>query len=186
MARQALRKRIYHFFSEGVWVWGRRSAATLLVVEYAVHAGSPHTWSCSIPAGKWGAGIRRFGAGTGFPQENGALESAGSGLEPDSRKKMGRWSPQVRGWSRVPARKWGAGIRRFGAGTGFPQEDGALESSGWGLEPGSRKKMGRWNPQVRGWNRIPASTWGAGIRRFGAGARFPQENGALEYSGYEI
>ena len=65
------------------------------------------------------------------------------------------------------------------------------------LEPGSRKKMGRWipwvwrwNPRVWRWNRIPAKKWaagicicGAGILQCGAGTRLPQENGALEFLG---
>ena len=87
-------------------------------------------WS-PIPARKWAAGILgclvgilRWGAGTRLPQENGALESWGAWLEscsgvlePDSRKKMGCWSPGVLGWNPavgcwnpIPARKWGAGI----------------------------------------------------------------------------
>ena len=40
---------------------------------------------------------------------------------------MGRWNPPLWRWNRIAARKWGAGIRHFGAGTGLPQENGALE-----------------------------------------------------------
>ncbi len=69
------------------------------------------------------------------------------------------WSPAVRSWNRILERKWVAGNLRClagalqcGAGTGFLQESGRLESSGaWlescsaELEPDSRKKMGGWN-----------------------------------------
>ena len=65
-------------------------------------------------------------------------------------------------WNRIPARKWGAGAGQCFAGTGFPQENGALEPDRVSLEPDSRKKMGRWNRTVFRWNRIPARKWGAG------------------------
>jgi hypothetical protein len=87
-----------------------------------------------IPAKNWGAGIRQCFAGAGSPQKTGALESGsvslepdprkklgrwiGSvALEPDPRKKLGRWNPAVFRWSRIPAKNWGAGIRHCFAGT---------------------------------------------------------------------
>ena len=52
-----------------------------------------------------------------FPQADEALEPGSVSLEPDPRRKMGRWNRAVFHWSRIPAKKWGAGIGQCFAGT---------------------------------------------------------------------
>ena len=43
-------------------------------------------------------------AGKTFPQENGSLEPGSVSLEPDPRKKMGRWNRAVFRWNLIPAK----------------------------------------------------------------------------------
>ena len=43
-------------------------------------------------------------AGTVSPQKNGALESGSVSLEPDPRKKLGRWNQALFRWNLIPAK----------------------------------------------------------------------------------
>jgi len=114
------------------------------------------------PARKWVA-IRRCFAGALFPQNNGALESSSVSLEPDSRKKVGRWNPPVSRWNPYSRKKmgrwnpsvifWNLEARRCSVSSAKVQR---WNPSVLRWNPDSRKVMGRWNPPVFPWNLIPA------------------------------